>query len=77
MIKMLLKEKYGDKININYIDVDDDPEIDNNPDILKMIDEKAAPLPIVTIDGELIFAGGISYPLIVSELTKRGIQVNN
>jgi disulfide oxidoreductase YuzD len=77
MINGLLKERYGSQVTINYIDVDDDPEIDNNPEILKMLDEKSAALPIITIDGEFIFAGGISYPLIVAELTKRGITVNN
>lgn len=72
-MKALLKEKYGDQVIIDYIDVDDDPEIDNYPDIIKMIEDKSAPLPIVTMNDKLVYAGAISYPLIVSELTKDGI----
>lgn len=77
MIKILLQQKYGDKVAINYIDVDDDPEVDKHPQILKIMDEKSAPLPIVTINEEPIFAGAVSYPHIVSELTKRGIKIEN
>lgn len=38
-----------------------------------MIEDKSAPLPIVTINDKLVYAGAISYPLIISELTKDGI----
>ena len=76
MVRILLQKKYGDKIGVQYIDVDDDPEVDNYPQIIKIMEEKSAPLPIVAMNSEPIFAGAVSYPHILSEIARRGIKEN-
>lgn len=70
----LIKNSYGDRVIIEYVDISDD-KMDDYPQITEIVRNRNTPLPIITFDGEPLWAGAISYPKIVAELNSRGIKV--
>lgn len=64
---------YDNRVIVKYIDVDDD-EMDEYPEVDKLVKDNQTPLPIVAIDKEPLWAGYIFYPYIVTELNNRGIK---
>lgn len=73
VVSHLLKNRYGDQVDIEYIDISDD-RMDDFPQITEIVRNKNILLPIVAINGEPLWTGGVSYPNIVDELNKRGIK---
>ena len=74
VIRQLLNQRFGDQATISYLDVDDDIKLDDFPEIKKHVDEKKVPLPIIAFGQEPLWAGGLSYQQIVTELIKRGVK---
>lgn len=73
-MKHLIKNSYGDRVTIEYIDISDD-KMDDFPVVSEIVRNRKTPLPIITFDGEPLWAGALSYPRIVAELNSRGIKV--
>lgn len=69
-----MQEKYGGRVDLEYIDINDDPRLDDYPEVKKYLDDYKTPLPIIAFDSEPVMAGALSYPYLVAELTKRGIR---
>lgn len=72
-IKSLLAKKYGDTVDIAYVDITD-KQIDDFPEIKKHIENPGTPLPIIAFDDAPAWAGAVSFPHIVQELTRRGFE---
>lgn len=72
-IKHLLNKKYPERVDIEYFDVTD-TKADNFPEVKKHLDNPGTPLPLISFDGIPMWAGAVSYPHIVQELTRRGIE---
>lgn len=72
-VKNLLNKKYGETIDIEYIDVTD-ARINDYSEIKQYVEDEKTPLPIVSFDGVPAWAGVVSFPHIVQELARRGFE---
>lgn len=55
------KEKYGDKVEVNFVDVSTD-QINNYPKIMEILNRVR--LPLTVINGEPRFHGGLATDVI-------------
>jgi len=62
-----LKSSYGDAVNINYFDINDE---DMHPEIKRLVDAHNLPIPLTFINGEVVNAGYISYYDLTRRLDK-------
>ena len=72
-VKNLLKKKYAEVIDIEYIDVTD-TRLNDFAQIKQFVEDSKTPLPIVAFDGVPTWAGVVSFPHIVQELARRGFD---
>lgn len=56
-----------------YIDVTD-PRINDFPAVKKYVEDEGTPLPIVAFGDEPRWAGFVSLPLVMQELSKEGYE---
>jgi hypothetical protein len=60
-------------VQVEYLDIYS-PEMTQHPAALRLLTRGNVPLPLVSIDGEPRFAGGLSGDMIGAELEKMGLQ---
>lgn len=70
----LIKEKYDNNVEIEYIDADEAERLNTYPGLKDLPNKSGVRLPIVAFDGEPLWSGAVSFPHIIQELNKRGIQ---
>lgn len=68
-----LSESYGDRIEVEYIDVFSQ-RMDDFPLAHRAVFMMNLNLPIIAFDGQPRIAGGISLEMISEELEKRGLS---
>jgi len=56
---------------VHYYDLADDLTAQRFPEIKELLEKTLYPLPVVTIDGELLSVGYVSYWMIVDALKAR------
>ncbi len=62
---------YGSAVTVEYVDVYAGT-MHEHPEVLRLLTQNV-PLPIVCLDGEPAFAGGISLDMIEEELRNQGL----
>lgn len=70
----MLKEKYKNVVTIEYIDASEPDKLESYPKLKELNFRNGIRLPIVALNGEPAWAGAISFPNIVQELQKHGIN---
>lgn len=60
-----VKSNYGDAVNINYVDINEDGLSD---EVKKIVHTYNLPYPVTFINGEAVSAGYISYYDLASKL---------
>lgn len=72
-----LKNEFGEKIFIEYIDVQDADSLNKFPRIVSLLKTtKLSDLPVIAINGDPVWSGSIKYPQLVAETGKRGAEKN-
>ncbi len=67
-----LARYYGPRVQVQYVDIFS-PEMTEYPDVMRLVTQRNVPLPLVSINGQPVFAGGISLEMISEELEKLGL----
>ena len=67
-----LAGRYGDAVAVEYLDVYSGV-LHEHPEVFRLLTQNV-PLPIVSLDGEPTFAGGISLEMIEEELRSQGLE---
>ena len=67
-----LAQQYGDKVTVEYVDALSNL-MDQHPAELGLLESRGVPLPIISVNGQPTFAGGISVEMIAQELKDRGL----
>lgn len=67
-----LAGRYGGTVTVEYLDVYSGA-LPEHPEVFRLLTENV-PLPIVCLDGEPTFAGGISLEMIEEELRNQGLK---
>lgn len=70
----LVKERYKNTVAIEYIDASEPDKLNTFPKLKELTNKSGIRLPIVAFDGEPAWAGAVSFPHIVQELQKRGVN---
>jgi len=73
-VASILKQKFGEQIEVEYIDAFSPPDGETIQQVMLMVMSGRAALPITIIDGEPKIAGGISIPMIEKELESLGVE---
>ncbi len=68
-----LAARYGGAVTVEYVDVYS-AQMAQHPQVLRLLVGGGTPLPIVSLNGEPAFAGGISPSMIEEELLKLGVS---
>lgn len=66
-----MKDRYGDNVQVEYHDLVNDEERDSFPELVRIVEEKKASLPAVTIDGELKLIGRADFWPIANLIDER------
>ncbi len=64
--------RYGGAVAVEYVDVYSGA-LQEHPQVSGLLNKGNVPLPIVCLNGEPTFAGGISLEMIEEELAKLGL----
>ncbi len=70
----ILKQKYGDQVEVKFIDIFLSPEIDAYKEILFLALTGQVQLPIVTINDQVRLSGNLSMTSILDELESIGLK---
>lgn len=68
-----LTHRYGDAVVVEYIDIYSD-QMQEHPNVLRLLMRGDIAVPIVSLNGEPTFAGGIAQDMIEDELQTLGVQ---
>lgn len=60
-------------MKLTYVDVDD-PEMDNHPSVLEMLQERRASLPLLMVGGELLPEAPVTWRTIIRHIEHKGIK---
>lgn len=71
---MEIKNKFGDQVEVEYIDVAYPSDIELVQNVMKLVVYGQAALPITVIDGEPKIGGAISASMIMEELESLGLK---
>jgi hypothetical protein len=69
-----LKKKFGEKIQVEYLDVYSPTSIATIQNVMMLVMSGQAALPVTLIDGEPKIGGAISVPMISEELESLGLK---
>ncbi|MGQ9681418.1 MAG: hypothetical protein ACUVX9_02655 [Anaerolineae bacterium] len=69
---MRLSQYYGPRVVVQFVDIFS-PQMLDYPEALHLLNRENIPLPLVSVDGEPKFAGGISLEMISEEIEKLGV----
>lgn len=67
-----LTGRYGGAVAVEYLDVYSGA-LQQQPDVFRLLTTQNVPLPVICLNGEPTFAGGISLEMIEEELGKLGL----
>jgi len=67
-----LADRYGSAVTVEYLDIYSGA-LQDHPEIFRLLTMGNVPLPIISMNGEPTFAGGISQEMIEEELQKLGL----
>lgn len=67
-----LASRYGNAVAVEYLDVYSGA-LQEHPEVFRLLTQGNVPLPIVSLNGEPTFAGGISLEMIEEELQNLGL----
>ncbi len=67
-----LAAHYGDAVTVEYVDIFS-PELADHPAVFELLSSRNLPLPLIAINGEPRFAGGISLEGISEALEADGL----
>ena len=69
-----LKKKFGEKIEVEYVDVYAPSNIATVQNVMMLVMSGEAALPVTLINGEPKIGGAVSVPMIAEELESLGIE---
>ena len=70
-----LKMRYGDEVQIEYLDIAEPPASHHHPEVIDQIVRQNLPLPLVAINGVPKLAGTFEYRMIVDAIeTQREVS---
>ncbi len=67
-----LAEYYGDSVVVEYVDIFS-PEMADHPAVFELLSSRNLPLPLIAINDEPRFAGGISLEVVSEALESDGL----
>lgn len=67
-----LAGRYGSAVTVEYLDVYSGA-LQEYPEVYRLLTEGNVPLPVISMNGEPTFAGGISQEMIEEELKNLGL----
>ncbi len=72
-LREALTGRYGDAVTVEYIDIYSE-QMPEYPNVLRLLLRGDIAVPIISLNGEPTFAGGIAQDMIEEELQTRGLQ---
>ena len=72
-LREALAGRYGDTVTVEYIDIYSE-QMPEHPNVLRLLMRGDIAVPIISLNGEPTFAGGIAQDMIEEELGTLGLQ---
>lgn len=75
MTEMYLKLRYGDAVEVTYVDLSDPANQERFAELMGLVDERDLCFPLVTVNGEIRLVGSAHYyhvlPMVEEALALR------